>query len=111
MTRAGLIERISKERQMHRSRAELLVDTVFDCLEQSIRRGEKIELRGFGTFQIRSYRAYKGRNPRTGQLVAVKPKRLPHFKVSIELATRIDQRRGKKVEAADVAASEIRVQR
>ncbi|MGA7743209.1 MAG: HU family DNA-binding protein [Polyangia bacterium] len=70
---------------------------IFDCMEQSIRRSEKIEIRGFGTFQIRSYRACKGRNPRTGQIVEVKPKRLPHFKVSAELAARIDPRREKKL--------------
>jgi integration host factor subunit beta len=105
VTRAGLIERISEKGQMHRSRAELLVDTVFDCLEQSIRRGEKIELRGFGTFHVRSYRAYKGRNPRTGQIVEVKPKRLPHFKASTELAARIDPRRGKILVATGEAAS------
>jgi integration host factor subunit beta len=72
MTRADLIERICEKGHMPRPRAELLVNTVFDCLEQSMRRGEKIEVRGFGRFQIRSYRAYKGRNPRTGQLVAAR---------------------------------------
>ncbi len=60
----------------------------FDCMEQSIRRGEKIEIRDFGTFQVRSYRAHRGRNPRTGQIVDVSPKRLPHFKAGTELATR-----------------------
>ena len=53
MNRADLIERVSKKGQMNRGRAELLVDTVFDCLERSLRQGEKIEVRGFGTFQIR----------------------------------------------------------
>ena len=105
MTRADLIERICEKGHMHRSRAELLVDTVFDCMGQSISRGERIELRGFGTFQIRSYRAHGGRNPRTGQLVEVKPKRLPHFKVSNELAVRIDPRRGKSLAASSSAAS------
>ena len=105
MKRTDLIERISEKGQMKRDRAELLLDTVFDCLKQSMRRGERIELRGFGTFQVRSYRAYKGRNPRTGQIVEVKPKRLPHFKVSIELATRIDPRREKRLVATGEAAS------
>jgi len=100
MTRADLIERICEKGHMPRPRAELLVNTVFDCLEQSMRRGEKIEVRGFGTFQIRGYRAYKGRNPRTGQLVAVKPKRLPHFRASVALVERINERRGKNTEAA-----------
>jgi integration host factor subunit beta len=78
-------------------------------MEQSIRRSEKIEIRGFGTFQVRSYRAYRGRNPRTGRIVEVKPKRLPHFKASTALAARIDQERGKRPEAAGVAASESRL--
>ena len=105
MTRADLIERISQKGHIARSRARLLVDTVFDCLGQSICRGERVELRGFGTFQIRSYRAYKGRNPRTNQIVDIEPKRLPHFKVSIELAARIDRGRGKKPVATSAAAS------
>jgi integration host factor subunit beta len=103
--RADLIELLSEKGQISRLRAELLLDTVFDCLKQSMRRGERIELRGFGTFQVRSYRAYTGRNPRNGQLVAVKPKRLPRFKVSNELAARIDQGRGKSLVATGEAAS------
>ena len=102
MNRADLIERVSKNGQMDRGRAELLVDTVFDCLVRSLRQGEKIELRGFGTFQIRSYGAYKGRNPRTGQIVEVKPKRLPHFKVSKELADRVNDGRGRKSRSVSV---------
>ena len=105
MTRADVIERICEKGHMPRPRAELLVNTVFDCLEQSLRRGEKIEVRGFGTFQIRGYRAYKGRNPRTGQLVAVKPKRLPHFRASVALVARINERPGKNTEATAAAAS------
>jgi len=104
VTRADLIERGCEKGHMHRSRAELLVDTIFDCLKESICRGERVELRRFGTFQVRSYRAFTGRNPRTGQIVEVKPKRLPHFKVSNELAARIDQRRGKKLPATGAAS-------
>ena len=104
MTKADLITIIADKLKFPWPRAELLVDAVFDCLEQSIRRGEKIEIRGFGSFQVRSYRAYKGRNPRTGQVVAVRPKRLPHFKVSIELAGRINQRRGNKPMAVEPTA-------
>ena len=96
MTRAGLIDCISSKAKMGRDRAELLVDTVFGCLKRSLLQGEKIELRGFGTFQVRSYRAYEGRNPRTGAPVEVRPKRLPHFKTSLELAARIDQNHGKE---------------
>jgi integration host factor subunit beta len=88
------------------ARAELLVDVVFDCMEQSMSRGEEIEVRGFGTFQVRSYRAYKGRNPRTGQVVDVTPKRLPHFKVSTELAARVNG--GRRSTEASAAAEPIK---
>ena len=83
------------------ARAELLVDVVFGCMEQSMSRGEKAEIRGFGRFTVRQYRAYHGRNPRTGAIVPVKPKRLAFFKVSTELATRVnDGRRSTKAAAA-----------
>jgi integration host factor subunit beta len=72
------------------ARAELLVDVVFDCMEQSMSRGEKIEIRGFGTFTVRQYRAYHGRNPRTGAVVPVKPKRLAFFKVGKEMRERVN---------------------
>jgi integration host factor subunit beta len=102
MTKADLIAVIADRLKFPWARAELLVDVVFGCLEQSIRRGEKIEIRGFGTFQVRDYRAYKGRNPRTGQIVDVTPKRLPHFKVSTELAVRVnDGRRSTKAAAPE----------
>ena len=100
MTKADLIAVIADRLRLPSARAELLVDTIFDSLVQSIHRGEKIELRGFGTFQVREYKSYVGRNPRSGQVVEVKPKRLPHFKVSIELAARINQTRGSKPAAA-----------
>jgi integration host factor subunit beta len=67
-----------------------LVDTIFDCLEQALRRGERIEIRGFGSFEIRSYKAYQGRNPKTGVPVSVREKRLPFFKVGKELKERVN---------------------
>jgi integration host factor subunit beta len=104
MTKADLIAVIAERLRLPSARAELLIDTIFDSLVQSIHRGEKIELRGFGTFQVREYKSYVGRNPRSGQVVEVKPKRLPHFKVSIELAERINQTRGSKPAAARLTA-------
>ena len=67
----------------------VLLDAVFDCLLQALSRDERIEIRGFGSFETRHYRARKGRNPRTGAPVQVKPKRLPYFKVGKELRDRI----------------------
>src|SRR5256885_8903060 len=90
MTKSDLIEHLCQVQKLPKGRAELLVNTIFDCLEQSLRRGERIEIRGFGSFEIRSYRAYEGRNPRTGSAVSVKPKRLPFFKVGKELKERVN---------------------
>ena len=90
MTKAYLIERLAVKKMMARHHAELVVEAVFACMEQSLRRGERIEIRGFGMFQVRSYKGYEGRNPQTGEAIHVAPKRLPFFKVSKNLAARID---------------------
>jgi len=96
MTKSDLIEHLCTVEKLPKGRAELLVNTIFDCIEQSLRRGERIEIRGFGSFEIRHYRSYQGRNPRTGSTVAVKPKRLPFFKVGKELKERVNAAAGKK---------------
>ncbi len=73
-----------------KGRAELLVQVVFESMEAALKRGERIEIRGFGSFELRSYRPYEGRNPRTGVRVSVRPKRLPFFKVGKELKERVN---------------------
>jgi integration host factor subunit beta len=78
---------------MPRGKAELVVECVFDSMEQALRRGERIEIRGFGSFEIRNYKPYEGRNPRTGDPVPVSSKRLPFFKVGKELKERINESR------------------
>ncbi|MGA7742131.1 MAG: HU family DNA-binding protein [Polyangia bacterium] len=93
MTKADLITVISNKPKLPRASAELLVDVVFGCMEQSMSRGEKIEIRGFGSFTVRQYRAYDGRNPRTGAIVPVKPKRLAFFKVGRKLRERVNNGR------------------
>jgi integration host factor subunit beta len=90
MTKSDLIDALCEAQKMPKGRAELLVNVIFDTMEASLRRGERIEIRGFGSFEIREYRAYEGRNPRTGSSVAVKPKRLPFFKVGKELKERVN---------------------
>ena len=89
MTKSEIAERLSQVQKLPKDRAGLLLDTVFECLLQALRRDERIEIRGFGSFETRHYRARKGRNPRTGAAVQVKPKRLPFFKVGKELRDRI----------------------
>src|SRR3954468_9388918 len=90
MTKSDLIDVLCESQKMPKGRAELLVNVIFDSMEASLRNGERIEIRGFGSFEIREYRAYEGRNPRTGSAVPVKPKRLPFFKVGKELKERVN---------------------
>ena len=89
MTKAELAERLAEKKRMARQHAELVVNAIFACLEQSLRCGERIEIRGFGTFQVRNYKGYEGQNPKTGEAIQVPPKRLPFFKVSKDLAAKI----------------------
>lgn len=92
MTKADLIAVVADKLKFPWARAELLVDQVFYCMTQALQQGEGIEIRGFGSFTVRDYKAYEGRNPRTGDTVQVKPKRLAFFKVGKELRERVNQR-------------------
>ncbi len=85
MTKSDLIKHVAERNKLSKARAELVVERVFECLAQALQRDERVEIRGLGSFETRRYGAYKGRNPRTGTSVAVKPKRLPFFKVGKEL--------------------------
>jgi len=99
MTKAELVELLAQKKRMNWQHAKFVVNAVFACMEQSLRRGERIELRGFGTFQVRSYKGYAGRNPKTGEAIQVAPKRTPFFKVSKNLAAQIGGGREKDREA------------
>ena len=85
MTKAQLVEEVARTTQLTKKHAELIVNTVFDSIVQSLREGEKIELRGFGSFRIRHRGPRIGRNPKTGDRVEVPPKRIPYFKPGKEL--------------------------
>lgn len=85
MTKSELIDAVAQRSQITKSRAEHVVNCVFDSMTESLERGEGIEIRGFGSFTVRPYGAYTGRNPRTGDPVRVLAKRLPFFKVGKEL--------------------------
>jgi integration host factor subunit beta len=93
MTKADLIAMVADKLKFPWARAELLVDQIFSCMTQALQQGEGIEIRGFGSFTVRDYKAYEGRNPRTGDTVHVKPKRLAFFKVGKELRERVNQGR------------------
>ncbi len=81
MTKSELIDAFANRVQMSKTRAEQVISEIFDSMTDALRRREGIEIRGFGSFSVREYKAYSGRNPRTGERVEVAPKRLPFFKV------------------------------
>jgi len=91
MTKSDLINHVSQLRNIPAARAESIVNAIFDSIETTLQRGERIEIRGFGSFEIRRYRAYAGRNPRNGAKVDVAAKNLPFFKVGKEMKDRINQ--------------------
>ena len=91
MTKSVLIERIAESLKLPAGKAEAIVNCVFDSMVKALENGEGIEIRGFGSFTVREYRSYEGRNPRTGAPVHVPPKRLPFFKVGKELKEMVNQ--------------------
>ena len=90
MTKSDLIDVLCETQKMPKGRAELLVNVIFDSMEGALRRGERIEIRGFGSFVVKHRQAREGRNPKTGALVPVHAKRVPFFKVGKELRLRVD---------------------
>jgi integration host factor subunit beta len=93
MTKSELIDALATRSSLTKARAELVVNCVFDTMTEALQRGEGIEIRGFGSFSVRHYEAYSGRNPRTGEPKPVPAKRLPFFKVGKELKVLVDQSR------------------
>ena len=91
MTKSELIEAVAQRTKITKSRAELVVNCVFDAMTSALERGEGIEIRGYGSFTVRHYQAYDGRNPRTGKAVSVPEKRLPFFKGGKELKVLVNQ--------------------
>ena len=85
MTKAGLVDEVARNVQLTKKQAEAIVNVVLDSIVESLRDGEKIELRGFGSFRIRSRKSRTGRNPKTGAKVDVPSKRIPYFKPGKEL--------------------------
>ncbi|MCC6215440.1 MAG: integration host factor subunit beta [Polyangiaceae bacterium] len=101
MTKSELIEAIAARGELTKARAELVVSCIFDTMVEAMQRGEGIEIRGFGSFSIRPYKPYSGRNPRTGQPVPVAAKRLPFFKVGKELRELVDGSRDRAISGGD----------
>lgn len=99
MTKAELVDEVAQAVQLTKKQAETIVNIVFDSIVGSLRSGEKIELRGFGSFRLRSRKSRTGRNPKTGEKVDVPSKRIPYFKPGKELKELINQPAGDQDEA------------
>jgi integration host factor subunit beta len=90
VNKAELATEVSRKAKVSNKVAKVVVDAVFDEMVKALRRGDRVEIRGFGSFVIRNYGSYQGRNPKTGETVSVAPKKLPYFKVGKELKERVD---------------------
>ena len=89
MTKGDLIEELAvdKTNQLNLKRAEIVVNTIFDVMSEALQRGDRVEIRGFGSFEVRNYGSYTGRNPKTNEKVEVAAKRQPFFKTEKNCAS------------------------
>ncbi len=92
MNKSDLITELAGKNSLTEKQATDIVNLMFDGFTKTLTDGGRIEIRGFGSFTVREYGAYNGRNPRTGNDVPVKPKRLPFFKVGKELKKMVDKK-------------------
>lgn len=91
MNKSELVEALASERDLTYKKSEEIVNIIFDSMADTLVNGGRIEIRGFGSFVVKDYKSYMGRNPKTGEIIRVKPKRLPFFKVGKELRERVNQ--------------------
>ena len=89
MTKAELVEKLAIEKNLSIAVADRILSLIFSSMSATLISGNRIEIRGFGSFEIREYGAYTGRNPKTGVETEVKPKKMPFFKTGKELKERI----------------------
>ena len=91
MTKGALIEEIAEIRDLNLKRAEVIVNKIFDTMTDALVDGNRVEIRGFGSFEVRNYEPYTGRNPKTGEEVSVAEKKAPFFKTGKELRERVNK--------------------
>lgn len=89
MNKSELIEVLAKNKNLTFNKSEQVINAVFISLSDALRAGERIEIRGFGSFTIKDYKSYVGRNPKTGKPICVQSKKLPFFRVGKELKKRV----------------------
>jgi len=103
MTKADLIEEVSRVVEFTRKESEVIVEAIFSSVVKSLKDGDKIEIRGFGSFRTRQRQSRVGRNPKTGARVEVPAKRIPYFKPSKELKDLVNESAAAPVEAPPTA--------
>jgi len=90
MNKAELVEALRKKTGLTRAKAEEVVELFFDKMSDALVSGDRVEIRGLCSFHVKNYKAYTGRNPKTGEAIQVKPKKLPFFKCGKELKEMVD---------------------
>ncbi len=91
MNKGELIKKFAHQQSISIEEASLIVNIFFDTIKDALKQEQRVEIRGFGSFKIKHYKGYKGRNPKTGESIYVAPKRLPFFKVGKELKERLNK--------------------
>jgi integration host factor subunit beta len=91
MNKSELVEALANDKSLTYKKAEEIVNIIFDSMAGELADSGRIEIRGFGSFVVKDYKAYMGRNPKTGEVIKVKPKKLPFFKVGKELRERVNK--------------------
>jgi integration host factor subunit beta len=105
VNKSELIEQLAERAKLNVVQAEEVVTLIYRKMRDTLISGGRIEIRGFGSFVVKEYGAYEGRNPKTGEKIPVPPKKLPFFKVGKELKERIDELDDKAAAAAAMSAS------
>ena len=95
MNKSELIEALSQDVNIPHREAAAITNTIIDTMTDALAEGDSIEIRGFGSFVVKQYESYEGRNPKTGKKIKVKPKKLPFFKVGKDLREQVDLERKK----------------
>ena len=90
MNKSELVEALANRNGLTYKKSEEIVNIIFDSMSDTLVSGGRIEIRGFGSFVVKDYQAYMGRNPKTGEVIKVKPKKLPFFKVGKELREKVN---------------------
>ena len=92
MNKSDLVDTLCRENVLTKKEAESVVNICFNEMSTALGNGNRVEIRGFGAFSVKRYKAYTGRNPKTGEIIKIKPKKLPFFKCGKELKERVDRK-------------------